>query len=293
METRTLATAKWRAARDVVIVRERDMDGDRASFRRPRQGSPHFRSRTFLRPLRGVGGPASVGSTAPMPSALRPEFGPAPVPETRDLRALRRAAAGCQACPLWRHATQTVFGEGPTRARVLVVGEQPGDQEDKAGHPFVGPAGRLLDRALEAAGVNRSSLFITNAVKHFKWVLRGKRRLHEKPAALEIAACRPWLEAEVRAVRPPNLIVCLGATAARSVVGRVVRVLSERGQIVDTTLGVPALITVHPSALLRQRDADEAEAAFAAFVADLRQIAPASAPKKSPAPGERRRASMK
>lgn len=195
----------------------------------------------------------------------------APVPGTRDLRALRAAAASCRACPLWRNATQTVFGEGPARARVLVVGEQPGDQEDRAGHPFVGPAGRLLDQAFEAAGVDRDTLFITNAVKHFKWVPRGKRRLHEKPASLELAACRPWLEAEIRAVRP-EVIVCLGATAARTVIGRVVRVLSERGRWLETEFGVPALITVHPSSLLRLRDRQEAAAAFDELVADLRKI---------------------
>jgi uracil-DNA glycosylase len=206
---------------------------------------------------------------------------PAPVPDSRDLRVLRRAAAVCQACPLWRRATQAVFGEGPARARVLVVGEQPGDQEDQAGHPFVGPAGQLLDRALQAAGIDRRTLFVTNAVKHFKWVERGRRRLHEKPAALELAACRPWLEAEVRAVRP-ELIVCLGATAARTVLGRVVRVLCERGRQFPTELGPPALVTVHPSSLLRLRDRTEADAAFDAFVADLRRMARA----KRKAPSE-------
>jgi uracil-DNA glycosylase len=211
----------------------------------------------------------------------RSDRSPAPVPDSRDLRVLRRAAAVCQACPLWRRATQTVFGEGPARARVLVVGEQPGDQEDQAGHPFVGPAGQLLDRALQAAGIDRRTLFVTNAVKHFKWVERGRRRLHEKPAALELAACRPWLEAEVRAVRP-ELIVCLGATAARTVLGRVVRVLSERGRQFPTQFGPPALVTVHPSSLLRLRDRTEADAAFEAFVADLRRMARA----KKNAPSE-------
>jgi uracil-DNA glycosylase len=211
----------------------------------------------------------------------RSDCSPAPVPDSRDLRVLRRAAAVCQACPLWRRATQTVFGEGPARARVLVVGEQPGDQEDQAGHPFVGPAGQLLDRALQAAGIDRRTLFVTNAVKHFKWVERGRRRLHEKPAALELAACRPWLEAEVRAVRP-ELIVCLGATAARTVLGRVVRVLSERGRQFPTQFGPPALVTVHPSSLLRLRDRTEADAAFEAFVADLRRMARA----KKNAPSE-------
>ena len=211
-----------------------------------------------------------------MPTAVAKRssgIAPAPVPDSRDLRVLREAAAGCRACPLWRSGTQTVFGEGSKRARVIVVGEQPGDQEDRAGLPFVGPAGQLLDRAFEAAGIDRSLLYITNAVKHFKWVARGKRRLHEKPAALELAACRPWLEAEVRAVRP-ELIVCLGATAARSVLGRMVRVMSERGQRFETEFDVPALVTVHPSALLRIRDRADADAAFGELVRDLRGIAP-------------------
>jgi uracil-DNA glycosylase family protein len=199
------------------------------------------------------------------------EFEPAPVPDTRDLGRLRRAAGSCRACPLWRHATCTVFGEGPADARIVLVGEQPGDQEDRAGEPFVGPAGKLLDRALEAAGVDRRTLYLTNAVKHFKWEPRGKRRLHQKPNAREVAACRPWLEAELRAIEPA-LIVCLGATAARSVVGTGVRVLSERGGRRETGFGVPALITVHPSSLLRLPPGSDAEAAFKDFVRDLRRI---------------------
>jgi len=153
----------------------------------------------------------------------------------------------------------------------MLVGEQPGDQEDRAGAPFVGPAGRLLDRALVAAGVDRSTLYLTNAVKHFKWEPRGKRRIHQKPNAREMAACRPWLEAEVRAVQP-DLILCLGATAARSVVGAEVRVLSERGTHRDTEFGIPALITVHPSSLLRMPEGGDAEEAFKHFVKDLRRI---------------------
>lgn len=210
-----------------------------------------------------------VARSAPRRDPAEP--GPAHVPLTADLELLRSASATCRACPLWRDATCTVFGSGPAQARVVVVGEQPGDQEDRAGKPFIGPAGQLLDRALAAAGVPRSELYLTNAVKHFKWEPRGKRRLHAKANAREIAACRPWLAAELRAIRP-QLIVCLGVTAAESVVGRGVRVLSERGQKLDTEFGAPALITVHPSSLLRLPPGEDPEAAFQAFVRDLRQI---------------------
>lgn len=202
----------------------------------------------------------------------RPEtFETARVPVTLDLELLRTAAATCTACPLWRKATCTVFGEGAPRPRVVMVGEQPGDQEDRQGRPFVGPAGKLLDRALAAAGVDRGELYVTNAVKHFKWEPQGKRRLHKTPTAREAAACRPWLEAELRATAPA-LIVCLGATAARSVVGVDVKVMDERGQKLPTDFGAPALITVHPSSLLRLPPGEDPEAAFAAFVADLRKI---------------------
>lgn len=199
------------------------------------------------------------------------DFNRPAIPETRDLPELRAAAATCRACPLWRNATCTVFGEGPGDARVVVVGEQPGDQEDRQGRPFVGPAGLLLNRALAAAGVPRSSLYLTNAVKHFKWEPRGKRRLHQRPSAREVAACRPWLEAELRALRP-QLIVCLGATAAQAIMGREVRVLSERSQKVETEFGAPALITVHPSALLRAADGSDPKAEFARFVSDLERM---------------------
>ncbi len=199
------------------------------------------------------------------------DFSRALIPDTRELPALRTAAAACRACPLWRKATCTVFGEGPSDARVVVVGEQPGDQEDRQGRPFVGPAGLLLDRALAEAGIQRSSLYLTNAVKHFKWEPRGKRRLHQRPSAREVAACRPWLEAELQTVRP-GLIVCLGATAAHSVTGREVRVLTERNQKVETEFGPPALITVHPSALLRSATGADPAVEFAQFVADLRRI---------------------
>lgn len=199
------------------------------------------------------------------------EFSRAPVPASRDLVVLREAAANCRACPLWRNATCTVFGEGLANARIVVVGEQPGDQEDRSGKPFVGPAGQLFNRALAEAGIDRIALYVTNAVKHFKWEPRGKRRLHQKPNAKEILACRPWLEAELRAVSP-ELIVCLGATAAQAVLQRPVRVLNERGQIFPTAFGAKALITVHPSSLLRlPADQNPAEA-FSRFVEDLRAI---------------------
>lgn len=204
-------------------------------------------------------------------TAAPPErFAPAPVTPVTDLSGLRAAAASCRACLLWRHATCTVFGEGPADARVVLVGEQPGDQEDRRGQPFVGPAGQLLERALATAGLDRRSLYLTNAVKHFKWTPRGRRRLHQRPNAREIAACRPWLAAELHALRP-ELIVCLGATAAQSVLSRAVRVQTERGQRFDTEFGAPALITVHPSSLLRLPDATAAATEFTRFVADLHQ----------------------
>jgi uracil-DNA glycosylase len=208
----------------------------------------------------------------PMAAAeAREEFHPAPVPNSRNLRTLARAAAACRACPLWRNATCTVFGAGPAGAKVLLVGEQPGDQEDRAGEPFVGPAGHLLDKALAAAGLDRSEFYVTNAVKHFKWIPQGKRRIHAKPNAREMAACRPWLLAEIEALRP-KLVVCLGATAARQVVGKPVRVLAHRGEVLSTDVSSQALITVHPSSLLRQIDRSDHEAAFSAFVADLKTI---------------------
>ncbi len=210
-----------------------------------------------------------AASRARAPSV--PEYHPAPVPATQDLNELRQAVGGCRACPLWQNASCAVFGEGRPTARVMLVGEQPGDQEDRAGRPFVGPAGQLLNRALAEAGVDRAQLYVTNAVKHFKWTPRGKRRLHENPNDLELAACRPWLQAEVRAINP-KLIVCLGASAARSVLGRSIRVLAERGTLQPSTFGRPALVTVHPSMLLRLPDPTEAKAAFAHFVADLKII---------------------
>lgn len=193
----------------------------------------------------------------------------APVPNISSLATLTRAAQRCRACPLYKHATQTVFGEGPENAKLMLLGEQPGDQEDLTGKPFVGPAGRLLDRALEGVGVDRAEVYVTNAVKHFKWEPRGKRRIHKKPNSREIAACRPWLEAELRLVRP-DLLVCLGATAAQAIFGPAFRVTRDRGRVLESKVSVRVLATVHPSALLRQPDQEAREREYARFVADLR-----------------------
>jgi DNA polymerase len=193
------------------------------------------------------------------------------IPPRPSLAKLRAAAARCTACPLHVHATQTVFGEGPERA-LMLVGEQPGDQEDRAGHPFVGPAGHLLDHCLAAAGIDRDKAYVTNVVKHFKWIPRGKRRIHGKPNAREIQACKPWLEAEIAAIKP-TVVVCLGATAAQALLGPAFRVTRERGRLVPSALAPHVLATVHPSALLRARDA-EREAAITRFVADLATVAP-------------------
>ena len=186
----------------------------------------------------------------------------------KSLKQLREDARGCRDCPLWANATQTVFGAGDPHARVMLVGEQPGDEEDKKGLPFVGPAGRLLDRALEAAGVDREDLYVTNAVKHFKWQLRGKRRLHKTPAQREVDACHQWLEREVAAVNP-HVIVALGATAARAVIGKDFKVSVQRGPFVESALAPHVFATLHPSALLRLQDQAEKEAAFAQLVKDL------------------------
>jgi uracil-DNA glycosylase family protein len=196
----------------------------------------------------------------------------APIPQPPTLPRLREAAAGCTACELWERATQTVFGEGAPGAEVMLVGEQPGDQEDRAGAPFVGPAGRVLDAALEQAGIDRAKAYVTNVVKHFKWEARGKRRIHAKPSWGEVAACRPWLEAELAAVEP-RVLVCLGATAAQALLGRQFRVTRERGELVDSTLAPNVLATIHPSAILRQRDEESRLREMAAFVDDLRVVA--------------------
>ena len=197
------------------------------------------------------------------------DWRPAPVPDTSSLTTVAKAARSCTACPLYRDATQTVFGEGPKNARLMLLGEQPGDQEDLTGKPFVGPAGKLLDRALEEAGITREEVYVTNTVKHFKWEPRGKRRIHQKPNSREIAACRPWLEAELRLVRP-KLLVCLGATAAQAIFGASFRVTRERGKILKSDLATSVLATVHPSSLLRQPDEESREREYARFVADLR-----------------------
>jgi DNA polymerase len=188
-----------------------------------------------------------------------------------SLTTLRRAARKCHDCPLWANATQTVFGEGDPHAPVMLVGEQPGDQEDVKGHPFVGPAGQLLDRALEEAGVDRDSVYVTNAVKHFKWEPRGKRRLHKTPAQREIDACHQWIEGEIRAVQP-RVIVCLGATAARALIGRQFRVTQSRGKLVKSALAPFVFATFHPSAILRSPDDKSREANFRELVKDLSLI---------------------
>ena len=195
------------------------------------------------------------------------------VPATLELPVLRAAAAKCQGCDLYCHATQTVFGEGPETAGVMFVGEQPGDQEDLAGKPFVGPAGQMFDRGLDDAGIDRGEAYVTNAVKHFKFVEQpGGRRLHAKPGAREMNACRPWLEAEIATVRP-KLIVCLGATAAQTLMGPAFRITKDRGHLFPDTPWAPALIaTNHPSAILRTPDPDQREAAYQHFVADLKIV---------------------
>ena len=194
------------------------------------------------------------------------------VPERPTLNSLKRAAAGCHACPLWKTGTQTVFGEGESTAKVVLIGEQPGNDEDLAGKPFVGPAGRLLDEALEEAGIDRSMTYVTNVVKHFKWEPQGKRRIHKKPNAREIAACRPWLEAEL-AVLKPEVIVCLGATAAQALLGRDFRVSQQHGQFVESPLARYVSATVHPSSILRAPDDEARRAARRQFLEDLKKVA--------------------
>jgi DNA polymerase len=194
------------------------------------------------------------------------------IPERPTLPRLREAAAGCRACPLWQTGTQTVFGEGPAGAPVMLVGEQPGDREDIEGRPFVGPAGRILDEALAEAGIDRDATYVTNAVKHFKWEARGKRRIHAKPTWSETMACRPWLEAEIAVVRP-RVLVCLGAVAAQSLLGKQFRVTKQRGEWIESDLAELVTATIHPSAILRQRDADARHAELGRFVDDLRKVA--------------------
>jgi len=194
---------------------------------------------------------------------------PAQPPDSTRWSTVREAAKDCEACHLYKRATQTVFGEGPKGATMMLVGEQPGDYEDVAGKPFVGPAGKIMDRALEEAGIDRSQVYVTNAVKHFKWEPRGKRRIHQKPNSREIAACRPWLEAELRIVKP-KLVVAMGATAAQTIFGPSFRVTRERGKVLSSKLSPRVLATVHPSSLLRQPDQASREREYKHFVSDLR-----------------------
>ncbi len=198
------------------------------------------------------------------------------LPDRLSLSSLREAAKGCTACPLHLTGTQTVFGEGSTGARMMLVGEQPGDREDLEGRPFVGPAGRLLDEALAEAGIDREAAYLTNVVKHFKWQARGKRRIHQKPNAAETAACRPWLDAELTVVRP-EVLVCLGATAAQALLGRQFRVTRDRGRLLESELAPATLATVHPSSILRAVDEEARHNERASFVEDLRVAAEALA----------------
>jgi len=194
------------------------------------------------------------------------------IANARSLRSVANAAKDCRGCDLWSRATQTVFGEGPRSAKVLFVGEQPGDKEDQTGHPFVGPAGRLLDDALVEAGIDRKNVYVTNAVKHFKWRASGKRRLHERPNSAEIAACRMWLELELRLV-DADVVVALGATAAQALLGRAFRVTRDRGKVLSSPVAPRVVATVHPSSILRAPDEDSRRAAMRAFIRDLRGVA--------------------
>lgn len=194
------------------------------------------------------------------------------IPQHATPRTLREAVQSCRGCDLYARATQAVFGEGPNSAQIMLIGEQPGDEEDRRGHPFVGPSGKLLDRALADAGIERSAVYVTNAVKHFKFEERGKRRLHKKPTGLEIRACRPWLEAEINLIQP-QIIVCLGATAAQSIFGNTYRLTKERGEFVRNSWAPHVTSTVHPSAVLRAPDEEQRHAEYARFVADLKKVA--------------------
>lgn len=208
-----------------------------------------------------------------VPTRTRSDETAAPlVPPAPTLPKLRAVAARCRACDLWERGTQTVFGEGSSRARAMLVGEQPGDREDVEGRPFVGPAGRILDASLVKAGIDRSEVYVTNVVKHFKWEPRGKRRIHQKPNSVEISACRPWLDAELAVVRP-DVLVCLGATAAQALLGRAFKVSRQRGEFVVSPLAPRVLATVHPSSLLRAPDDETRRRETARFVGDLKKVA--------------------
>ena len=206
--------------------------------------------------------PAAAESAAPF------------VPEERTLPALREAARSCKGCPLWEKATQVVFGEGLETARVIFVGEQPGDQEDKQGKPFIGPAGRLFNEVLEAASIKRDDVYVTNTVKHFKWEPQGKRRIHQKPSSREVAACQPWIEAEISTIKPV-VIVALGATAAQSLLDKDFRVTTDRGRLFTSRFGVPVLATMHPSSVIRTPDREVREKETARMIEDLKVVAKA------------------
>jgi uracil-DNA glycosylase len=193
------------------------------------------------------------------------------LPRKRTLKTLREASRSCKGCDLYKNATQTIFGEGPAGANVMFVGEQPGDQEDRQGRPFVGPAGRLLNKALAEAGIPRDEVYVTNAVKHFKWIWRGKRRLHQKPSIRQVMACRPWLEAELEVVRP-KIVVCLGATAAQSVLARPVLITKARGKFIESDSDRIIFITIHPSAIYRHREKEEQEKEYRRFVSEMKQV---------------------
>jgi uracil-DNA glycosylase family protein len=194
------------------------------------------------------------------------------IPEQPTLPSLKEAAADCKACDLWKRGTQTVFGEGRRHAKVILIGEQPGNEEDLTGKPFVGPAGRLLDAALEEVGIDRSQTYVTNVVKHFKWEPRGKRRIHKKPNAQEIAACRPWLQAELALIKP-QVIVALGATAAQALLGTQFRVTKQRGEFIESSLAPYVMATVHPSSILRAPDEETRQLEHARFIEDLKKLA--------------------
>ena len=217
-----------------------------------------------MQPLPGFNEPADTGE----PGTAAPL-----VPENPSLPVLKGAAAQCRACELWAKGTQTVFGEGEERARVMFIGEQPGDVEDLTGRPFVGPAGKLLDTALERAGIDRGKVYVTNVVKHFKWEPRGKRRIHSTPDSEEISACRPWLDAEIEVLKP-DVIVCLGATAAQALLGRQFRVTKQRGELIPSSLAPTVMATVHPSSILRAPDDEARRVQMESFVIDLEKIAP-------------------
>jgi DNA polymerase len=193
------------------------------------------------------------------------------LPDPRTLESLREAAKDCKGCDLYKNATQTVFGEGPPQADLVFVGEQPGDQEDRRGRPFIGPAGRILDKAFAEAGISRDQVYVTNAVKHFKWIWRGKRRLHQKPSIREVMACKPWLDAEIELVRP-RIVVCLGATAAQSYLGRPVLITKERGKFIAPGSGPLAFVTIHPSAIYRHREKHEQDEEYRRLAAEIKLL---------------------